>query len=45
LINFICFGLVNGQIYNVLKFGAEGDGQTDDSNVSYLFLSLKYMNF
>ncbi|AED93697.1 Pectin lyase-like superfamily protein [Arabidopsis thaliana] len=32
LINFICFGLVNGQIYNVLKFGAEGDGQTDDSN-------------
>ncbi|CAH8272424.1 unnamed protein product [Arabidopsis lyrata] len=32
LINFIYFGLVNGQNYNVLKFGAKGDGETDDSN-------------
>ncbi|CAH8315038.1 unnamed protein product [Eruca vesicaria subsp. sativa] len=32
LVNFLCFGLVNGQNYNVLDFGATGDGQTDDSN-------------
>ncbi|XP_019090110.1 PREDICTED: probable polygalacturonase At3g15720 [Camelina sativa] len=31
LIIFLCFGLVNGQNYNVLDFGAIGDGQTDDS--------------
>ncbi|KAJ0240734.1 hypothetical protein HA466_0223180 [Hirschfeldia incana] len=32
LVNFLCFGLVNGQNYNVLDFDATGDGQTDDSN-------------
>ncbi|ESQ53528.1 hypothetical protein EUTSA_v10027457mg, partial [Eutrema salsugineum] len=31
LISFLCFGFVNGQNYNVLNFGAKGDGQTDDS--------------
>ncbi|KAL1215611.1 putative polygalacturonase [Cardamine amara subsp. amara] len=31
LIIFLCFGLVNGQNYNVFNFGAKGDGQTDDS--------------
>ncbi|CAN8229263.1 unnamed protein product [Cochlearia groenlandica] len=31
LISIFCFGLVNGQNYNVLDFGAEGNGQTDDS--------------
>ncbi|XP_019097452.1 PREDICTED: probable polygalacturonase At3g15720 [Camelina sativa] len=31
LITFLYFGLVNGQNYNVLDFGAKGDGQTDDS--------------
>ncbi|CAA7061551.1 unnamed protein product [Microthlaspi erraticum] len=31
LISFLCFALVNGQNYNVLNFGAKGDGQTDDS--------------
>ncbi|KAL1215610.1 putative polygalacturonase [Cardamine amara subsp. amara] len=31
LINFLCFSFVNGQNFNVLNFGAKGDGQTDDS--------------
>ncbi|EFH45330.1 glycoside hydrolase family 28 protein [Arabidopsis lyrata subsp. lyrata] len=31
LINFLCFGIVYGQNYNVLNFDAKGDGQTDDS--------------
>ncbi|EOA18998.1 hypothetical protein CARUB_v10007643mg [Capsella rubella] len=33
LISFLYFVLVNGQNYNVLNFGAKGDGQTDDSKV------------
>ncbi|WZZ73230.1 hypothetical protein YC2023_084600 [Brassica napus] len=31
VLTLVNFGFVNGQIYDVLKFGAEGDGTTDDS--------------
>ncbi|CAH2046418.1 unnamed protein product [Thlaspi arvense] len=31
VLTILCFGLANGQIYDVLKFGAKGDGTTDDS--------------
>ncbi|CAH2076614.1 unnamed protein product [Thlaspi arvense] len=31
LVNLLCFSFVKSQNYNVLDFGAKGDGQTDDS--------------
>ncbi|CAA7014820.1 unnamed protein product [Microthlaspi erraticum] len=31
VLTLLHLGLVNGQIYNVLKYGAKGDGTTDDS--------------
>ncbi|WZZ02290.1 probable polygalacturonase At3g15720 [Brassica rapa] len=31
VLTLLNFGFVNSQIYDVLKFGAEGDGTTDDS--------------
>lgn len=44
LLTLLHFGLVNGQTYDVLQFGAKGDGFTDDSQV-LLFYSMKVSDF
>ncbi|XP_013603899.1 PREDICTED: probable polygalacturonase At3g15720 [Brassica oleracea var. oleracea] len=31
VLTLVNFGILNGQVYDVLKFGAKGDGTTDDS--------------